>query len=126
MFWVGKTTVYTVLKSDEEGMKNLQKHVENVRLIFREKQDSICNSSSSFYSFPSIPKPSLSTIFLNKLMIKLARIARVLLNADLFSFLCLNIMGSKSEVMNIKFHGLVSSLIPVSCPHISGPVWSSQ
>ena len=74
-----------------------------------------------FYSLPPIPKPFLSTIFLNKLMIKLARIARVLLNADLFSLLRLNIMGSKPEVMNTKFHGLVNSLIPASCPHISGP-----
>lgn len=54
-------------------------------------------------------------------MIKLARIARVLLNADLFSFLCLNIMGSKSGLWILEFHGLVNSLIPVSVPHF----WAS-
>ena len=55
MFWVGKNTVYTALKPDGDGMKNLRKQVENVRLTFREKQDSICDSSSCLQS-PSHPQ----------------------------------------------------------------------
>lgn len=34
---------------------NLRKHVENVKLTFREKQDSICDSSS-FLQSPSYPQ----------------------------------------------------------------------
>lgn len=96
-----------------------RKHVRSIRLSAWEKNrnGSVVLVQVSRVFFPA----SLPTVFLNKLIIKLAGITNVLLKCWCIFISLFEHPESTFEFMNINFHGLIHDFIFVSCPHISGP-----
>lgn len=121
MFWVDENMIYTVVKPDEEWLKNCvkRKHVRSIRLSPWEKNRNgsvVLVQVSTVFFLASLP-----TVFLNKLIIKLAGITNVLLKCWYIFISLFEHHESTFEFMNINFHGLIHDFIFASCPHISGP-----